>query len=97
MTREGRDWSMFAGGIGMPELLVIFLLVLLLFGAKRIPEVGRSFGRGIREFKGAMKEINSSVDADGEEAPAKPRPAAGSEARRAAPAGEGNEKKASSE
>ena len=88
---------MFAGGIGMPELLVILLIVLLLFGAKKVPEVARSFGRGIREFKGAMKEISSSVDID-EEAPPKPRPAAGAEARNPADANpESDKKKASSE
>jgi sec-independent protein translocase protein TatA len=50
------------GGIGFQELLLIFLLVLLLFGAKRLPEVGRNLGKGIREFKKATKEISSDVD-----------------------------------
>jgi sec-independent protein translocase protein TatA len=50
------------GGIGFHELLFIFLLVLLLFGAKRLPEVGKNLGRGIREFKKATKEITSDVD-----------------------------------
>lgn len=50
------------GGIGFQELLVIFLLVLLLFGAKRLPEVGRNLGKGIREFKKATKELTSDVD-----------------------------------
>jgi sec-independent protein translocase protein TatA len=52
------------GGIGLQELLVIFLLVLLLFGAKRLPEVGKALGRGIREFKKATKEIQRDVDLD---------------------------------
>ena len=43
-------------GIGLPELLVIFLVCLLLFGANRLPEIGRSLGSGIREFKKALKE-----------------------------------------
>ena len=43
-------------GIGLPELLVIFLVALLLFGATRLPEIGRSLGEGIREFKKALKE-----------------------------------------
>ena len=43
-------------GIGLPELLVIFLVCLLLFGANRLPEIGRSLGEGIREFKKAFKD-----------------------------------------
>lgn len=58
------------GSFGFPELLLFFLLVLLLFGAKRIPEVGRSLGKGIREFKSATKELRKSVDeVDEEEKP----------------------------
>lgn len=52
------------GGIGFQELLVIFLLVLLLFGAKRLPEVGKALGKGIREFKKATKEIQTDIDLD---------------------------------
>lgn len=43
-------------GIGLPELLVILLVCLLLFGAGRLPEIGRGLGDGIREFKKAVKE-----------------------------------------
>ena len=43
-------------GIGLPELLVIFLVCLLLFGANRLPEIGRSLGEGLREFKKAFKD-----------------------------------------
>ena len=43
-------------GIGLPELLVVFLVCLLLFGASRLPEIGRSLGEGIREFKKAFKD-----------------------------------------
>ena len=52
------------GGIGFQELLIIFLLVLLLFGAKRIPEVGKALGKGIREFKRASKEIRADVEVE---------------------------------
>ena len=43
-------------GIGMPELLIILLICLLLFGANRLPEIGKSLGEGIREFKKSMKD-----------------------------------------
>ena len=43
------------GGLGMGEMLLIFLVVLLLFGAKRLPEIGRSMGRGLREFKSGVE------------------------------------------
>ena len=45
------------GGFGMGEMIFIFLIVLLLFGAKRLPEIGSSLGKGIREFKGSVREI----------------------------------------
>ncbi len=48
-------------GIGMPELLVILLICLLLFGAGRLPEIGKNLGQGLREFKSGMKD-NSSDD-----------------------------------
>lgn len=51
------------GHLGMPELLVILGIVVLIFGARRIPEIARSMGRGIREFKKAGEEITSDVKA----------------------------------
>ena len=45
------------GGLGIWELLIIFGLVLLIFGAKRLPEIGGSLGKGIREFKDSVKEV----------------------------------------
>ena len=53
---------MFLGGLGMPEILLILLIVILLFGAKKIPELARGLGRGIREFKDASREIKSEID-----------------------------------
>ena len=44
------------GGFGVPELVLIFLLVLLLFGAKKIPGIARGLGEGIRNFKGGLKD-----------------------------------------
>jgi sec-independent protein translocase protein TatA len=49
------------GGLGMGELIVIFMVVLLLFGAKRLPEIGSSLGKGIREFKGSIREIEGEL------------------------------------
>lgn len=49
------------GGLGVQELLVIFLIVLLLFGARRIPEIAQGLGRGIRDFKRAMKDTTDEV------------------------------------
>ncbi len=63
------------GNIGTQELIVILIIVLLLFGAKRIPEIARSMGQGIREFKKAAKDITSEVNAkedEGEKRPARP-------------------------
>lgn len=51
--------------IGMPggwEWIVIILVVLIFFGAKKIPELARGLGRGIREFKDATKEIKKDID-----------------------------------
>ena len=47
------------GSIGMPELLIILLVVLLLFGAKKLPELARGLGKGIREFKDATKHVEN--------------------------------------
>ena len=56
--------------IGMPEVIVIFLVVLLLFGSRRIPEIARSLGKASREFKNARDEIvteaKKSVEKDEE-------------------------------
>jgi len=49
------------GGFGMWEMILIFLVVLLLFGAKRLPEIGSSLGKGIREFKGSIREIEHEL------------------------------------
>ena len=53
---------LFIGGLGGPELLVILLIVLLLFGAKKIPDLARGLGRGIREFRDATKEVQDQLE-----------------------------------
>jgi sec-independent protein translocase protein TatA len=52
------------GGLGFGEILIILIIVLLLFGAKRIPEIAGSMGKGIREFKKSINEVQSSVQSD---------------------------------
>ena len=54
------------GSIGVQEILLILLIVLLLFGAKKLPEVGRGLGKGIREFKKSMREINTEIERAGD-------------------------------
>ena len=48
------------GKIGLPELLIILTIIILIFGANRLPEIGRGIGRGIRNFKDATKEGKES-------------------------------------
>ena len=50
------------GHLGMPELLVIFGIVVLIFGVRRIPAIGRSLARGIKEFKNVRKQITDEID-----------------------------------
>jgi len=48
-------------GLGMQELMLILLIILIFFGAKKLPELARGLGKGIREFKDASKEIKSEI------------------------------------
>ncbi|MBI4354464.1 MAG: twin-arginine translocase TatA/TatE family subunit [Candidatus Omnitrophica bacterium] len=59
---DGLSMLAFLQNIGLPELLVILLLVLLLFGAKRLPEIARGLGKSIHEFKKGVKEIEHDVN-----------------------------------
>ena len=52
------------GSLGPMEIILIFLAILLLFGAKRIPEIARGMGKGIREFRAATKEISNELSLD---------------------------------
>jgi sec-independent protein translocase protein TatA len=50
------------GSIGMPELLIILLFALLIFGPRKLPELGRSLGRSLSEFKRASNELKSTLE-----------------------------------
>lgn len=52
------------GSIGMQEIVLVLFILLLLFGAKRLPELGESLGRGIREFKRGLSEIKEDIEAE---------------------------------
>lgn len=59
---------LFIGGLGASELLLIALVVLLLFGGKKIPELMKGLGKGVRSFKEGMKEVDNEIkDSDNSE------------------------------
>jgi len=61
-------------GIGMPELLVILVVALIVLGPKRLPEIARSLGRGMAEFRRASNEFSRTLSASLEEPPQQPAP-----------------------
>jgi TatA/E family protein of Tat protein translocase len=50
------------GSIGMPELIIIFVIALVIFGPRKLPELGRSLGRSLSEFKKASNELRSTLE-----------------------------------
>lgn len=58
---------LFIGGIGMQEILIIALIVLLLFGGKKIPELMKGLGKGVRSFKDGMNSMTEENDTEKEE------------------------------
>lgn len=50
------------GNLGPTEIIFLAIFLLLIFGAKRLPELGSGLGKGIREFKKSMNEINAEID-----------------------------------
>lgn len=71
------------GSLGWPEIIAILVIVLVIFGPKRLPEIGRSLGKGIKEFKKSTSELQDHLTKDDSEKPkvenveaAQPAPAA---------------------
>lgn len=50
------------GNLGFSEILLLMVVFLLVFGAKRLPEIGSAMGKGIREFKKSMREVTDEID-----------------------------------
>ena len=72
----------FLGMIGWPETVAILVVVLILFGAKKLPEMAKGLGQGIKEFKKATREVNDDLQrAIEDETPEPPRPAPRAEPR----------------
>lgn len=58
---------LFIGGLGGPEIILIVLVVLLLFGGKKIPELMHGLGKGVRSFKEGMNEVEKNLDINDKE------------------------------
>jgi TatA/E family protein of Tat protein translocase len=50
------------GSIGMPELMIIFVIALIIFGPRKLPELGRSLGRSLGEFRRASQELRNTLE-----------------------------------
>jgi sec-independent protein translocase protein TatA len=57
------------GNIGLPEIAIVLIIALIVFGPKRLPELGRSLGRGIREFRGSIGGEDRDEDKDDQAPP----------------------------
>lgn len=58
---------LFLGNIGAGEIVIVALVVLLLFGGKKIPELMKGLGKGVKSFKDGMKEVEKDLDIDSDE------------------------------
>lgn len=64
------------GTFGTGEMVIIFLVVLIIFGPKAIPQLARSIGQGVREFRSAASKVNEELQGEADAADRKDRPAA---------------------
>jgi len=65
------------GSIGMPELIIIFVIALIIFGPRKLPELGRSLGKSLAEFKRASNELRNTLEEEirlEEQKPPEPKP-----------------------
>jgi sec-independent protein translocase protein TatA len=60
---------MFSGGIGLPEVLLVLVIVLIIFGPKRLPALGRSLGSGMRNFKESISGKDKGEDEEDDDRP----------------------------
>jgi sec-independent protein translocase protein TatA len=65
------ELSMF--GLGPQEIGVILVIILVLFGARRLPELARSLGQGVKEFRKSVREIGEDLDTEDEKSPKSPK------------------------
>lgn len=68
------DFNLLLFGLGTPEIVLIVLLFLLLFGAKRIPELMKNMGKGVKSFKEGMKEVQKEINTPDESDTKEPAP-----------------------
>src|SRR5207249_9806749 len=60
-SSRSEEYIMF-GSIGMPELIIIFVIALIIFGPRKLPELGKSLGKSLAEFKRASNELKSTLE-----------------------------------
>jgi len=63
------------GSIGMPELILIFVIALIVFGPKKLPEIGKSLGKGLAEFKKASDDFKQNIEKEVESLKEETKPA----------------------
>lgn len=63
---------LFLGGIGLPEIIAILVIILLFFGAKKIPELMKSLGKGVKSFKEGVNEVEKDLSVSDTEKEEKP-------------------------
>lgn len=63
---------LFLGGIGLPEIIAILVIILLFFGAKKIPELMKSLGKGVKSFKEGVNEVEKDLSVSDTEKEGKP-------------------------